>query len=185
MFTPRIRRLATTGLLCGALTVASLGPVFAAPFGDDTATPTPVAAATTPGAGLQALRSHRHETPMDHLLRGIMHPVAQLFGITTAQLGEQLKQGQTLAQIAAQYGKTATDVENTLMDTLKKRLDALVAAGKISSDKETQILNNASTKFSKLVNADLSKVVQRVELKRARQLHRQANATPTATATSQ
>src|SRR5262245_63902383 len=99
MMTSRIRYLAATGLLCGALTLSSVGSVFAAPLGDDP-TPTAAATATTPSS-LSGAKQHAA-----HLISKFLQPIAQFFGLSRVDLLKQLAQGQTLAQIAASYGKT-------------------------------------------------------------------------------
>lgn len=177
MFTSRIRMIATTGLLCGALTVASIGSAFAAPVADN---PPPATAAVTHTQSGQ----HQGHPGLVGLFFG---SVSHLFGITPNTLLSQLEQGQTLAQIAGNYGKSATDVENAIMGALKIRLDKAVASGKISSDQETQILNKAPSRVDNLVNKNLSSQAKKLA-QRGKQVrvahHRATQGTTGQTATT-
>src|SRR5262249_51942549 len=152
----------------------SVGSVFAAPLGDDP-TPTAAATATTPSSPSGA---KQHAA---HLISKFLQPIAQFFGLSRVDLLKQLAQGQTLAQIAASYGKTATDVQNAVMAALKTHLDARVAAGKLTAAQETQTLANAPTHISQALNKDLSKKAQRL-LRRA--AHQRAGQSPTASPTT-
>jgi hypothetical protein len=176
MFAPGIRALAGAGLVIGSLTVGSIGSAFAAPLSD---LPTPVASASsgqTPGALNGQARALRG------FLFAALKPAAQLFGITTATLRQQLASGKTLAQIATTYGKTSTDVENAITAALKARLDQRVAAGKLTAARETQILNNAAPRIQKLVTTNLATLFNHAQHGRGFH-HRPGQATPTATPT--
>jgi len=86
--------------------------------------------------------------PMGAQLSGI----ATFLGIQQTDLQTALKNGQTLAQIAQAHGKTAADLKTYLTNQLKTRLDAAVAANKITSAQETTMLNNASSRFDTLIS---------------------------------
>src|SRR5581483_2958410 len=126
MFSSRVRLLASTVLLGGALTFTSIGGAFAAPVSPDAST-TPVATTTSQTTPPTARHIVQHR-----IFSGILKPVADLFGVSPRTVVQQLLQGKTLAQIAGTYGKSANDVETALMGSLKARLDHLVAIGKIT-----------------------------------------------------
>jgi hypothetical protein len=185
MLSSRIRLLASAGILCGALTAATVGGAFAAPAsGPPTpnfATTTNVApeAQATPTTGT----AHAHRTKPS-LMQGILTRVATLLGITPAALDHQIAQGQTIAQVAAANGKSATDVQSALMANLQGHLDKAVAAGKITSAKEAEILKNAPQHITKLLDANLTSALKRVTTYRYHVTTRPGQGSPTAPATS-
>ncbi len=69
----------------------------------------------------------------------VMNAVAQALGITTQDLQSQLQSGKTLAQIA--QGKEQA-VKDAITNTIKPKLDQAVKDGKLTSARETQILND-------------------------------------------
>ena len=180
MFTSRIRLLAGAGFLSCALVVGSVGGAFAAPAGDP-ATPvaSPVAlGTTTPSPTVATSGRVRGERP---LLRGFLKEMSQLFGVSRKTLVQQLESGTTLAQLAPQYGKTAADVETTLQNALKARLDKRVAAGKITADQESARLAKAGPRIDKLVNTNLATYVKRLQRQARRHQPKPTAATPTPT----
>ena len=145
----RLKTLAATGVLAGGLGVAALNGAFAAPLPAATAAATPTAAAAQPpGPGATARR------PDFRFGRGqdFLDPLASFLGISTSDLQTALRNGQTLAQIAQAHGKSASDVKTFLTNQLKTNLDKEVAAGRITSQQETTILNNASSRFDNMIN---------------------------------
>lgn len=75
-------------------------------------------------------------------------------GLTPLELRHQLRQGKSLADIAnATPGKSASDLVNVLSAAIKTKLDAKVAAGRLSSTQEATILSNLAPKLTALVNA--------------------------------
>jgi hypothetical protein len=165
MILSKVRFALGAGILCAALTAGTVGSALAAPP-DPTVTQPAATTTTTPATSPQTA-AHPRIRGLAYLLHGFFKPVAALFGITPADLRSQLESGQTLAQIAANYGKSATDVENTLMNELKTRLDKLVSGGKLSSSRETTILNNASSRIDDLTNRNLAPGLKRLDAWRA------------------
>ena len=163
MIVRKIRLALGAGAICSALTLGTVGSAFAAPPNDPT--PPAVTASATSAANPVGAK-HAHALGLIHLLHGIFKPVAQLFGITPAQLRTQLGHGQTLAQIAANYGKSATAVQTALTNELKTRLDKLVANGKLTSARETTILTNAAPKISAVTSKNLAPLIRRIEHRR-------------------
>ena len=87
--------------------------------------------------------------------RGGFHgaDVATFLGISQTDLRTALQGGQTPAQIASAHGKTAADLKTYLTAQLKTKLDAAVAAGRITSQQETDRLNQADTMIEKFINS--------------------------------
>ena len=79
--------------------------------------------------------------------------VTTYLGLTPAQIKADLAAGQTLAQIAnATPGKSASGLVAAIVASLKTKLDAAVAGGKLSATTEAAILTRFNTKVTALVN---------------------------------
>lgn len=76
---------------------------------------------------------------------------AQFLGLTRQQLQVDLRSGQSLAQIAAVQGKSAQDLEQTLLTQVKARLDKAVAAGRLTSAQEQRQLDRVRQRLDRLV----------------------------------
>jgi hypothetical protein len=59
--------------------------------------------------------------------------VAQLLGISIDQLQQELV-GHSLAQVAANHGKSADDVTKVLLDTADSQIDQAVTIGLMAAD---------------------------------------------------
>jgi hypothetical protein len=80
--------------------------------------------------------------------------VTSYLGLTAAELKADLKAGQTLAQVAnATPNKSAQGLVDALVAPWKTKLDAAVAASRITSAQETTILSHLNARFTALVNA--------------------------------
>lgn len=77
---------------------------------------------------------------------------ATFLGISQSTLQTDLQNGRTLAQVAQAQGKTVADLKTYLTSQLKTRLDKAVAANQLTSQHETTILNNASSRLDGLIN---------------------------------
>jgi hypothetical protein len=69
-----------------------------------------------------------------------------------ATIAADLRAGQSLAQIATAQGKTADGLVTALLAPAKLKLDAAVAAGRLTSDKETAFLAKLQTAVTAIVN---------------------------------
>ncbi len=78
--------------------------------------------------------------------------VATYLGLTPAQLGDQLKSGKSLAQVAAAQGKTVDGLKAAILAAAKTRLDKAVAAGKLTAAQETAKLAELQSKLDDIVN---------------------------------
>jgi hypothetical protein len=82
-------------------------------------------------------------------------PAAYL-GVSTDALKDQLRSGKTLAQIAdATPGKSASGLVAYLVDQAKAKLDAKVAAGKLTQAQENDWLAKLSSWLTAAVNGSL------------------------------
>ena len=79
--------------------------------------------------------------------------IASYLGLTSAQIGTDLKGGETLAEIATAQGKTAAGLEAAILADAKTRLDTEVASGKITAAQETSTLAGLSSRVEGMVNS--------------------------------
>ena len=88
--------------------------------------------------------------PHEHF--GELDAAASYLGLTEAQLDEQLDSGKTLAQVAKDRGKSVDGLIQALVDAAPKRLDADVAAGRLTKAQEQQILSGLKDRITAFVN---------------------------------
>jgi len=77
---------------------------------------------------------------------------ATYLGLTAAELRTQLEAGKTLAQVAQDKGKSVDGLIQALVDDEQKKLDAAVAAGRLTKDQEQSILSDLKQHITDLVN---------------------------------
>ncbi len=78
--------------------------------------------------------------------------VADYLGLTAAQLRTQLEAGKSLADIAKAQGKTVTGLEDAIVAATKKRLDADVAAGRLTAAQASSMLDDLESRVDDMVN---------------------------------
>jgi hypothetical protein len=140
----RFQALAAAGVLSVGLGVGAASGAFASPAPQSLmADLTPVATAvTTPGtpaatspAGTPKVGEHRPggfgrfgrgHGGFGMMGGGFLGPVASFLGISNTDLQTELKNGQTLAQIAQAHGKTADDLKTFLLNQESSRIDKLI-----------------------------------------------------------
>ncbi len=86
---------------------------------------------------------------MRQVLGQVFKAAAAKLGITEAQLNDQLKQGQSLADMAQSKNISVADLKTAIVNGVKAALDQAVAAGKVTQD-----FSNAT--MTGIQNADLS-----------------------------
>ena len=81
---------------------------------------------------------------------------ADYLGVTTAQLEQRLNSGDTLAEVAKAEGKAVDGLVDAMYNAAAKRLDAAVAAGRLTAAQEKQILSDLESRIRDFVqNAQL------------------------------
>jgi hypothetical protein len=83
---------------------------------------------------------------------GDLATAAQYLGLTTAQLDTKLDSGKTLAQVAKEQDKSVDGLIQALTDAAKKKLDAGVAAGRLTKSQEESILSDLKQRITDRVN---------------------------------
>jgi hypothetical protein len=81
---------------------------------------------------------------------------ADYLGLTESQLRTQLNTGKTLAEIAKSRGKSVDGLIAALKADTKKKLDAAVAAGRLTKADEAKVLSDLNQRLSDFVNAKLT-----------------------------
>jgi hypothetical protein len=77
---------------------------------------------------------------------------ASYLGLTDAQLFQQLSSGKSLAQIATSKGKTASGLEQAMTNSIKTRLDRLVANKMMTAAQEKAVLSRLSARLATVIN---------------------------------
>ena len=94
-----------------------------------------------------------HGPPVLHGDRaGPLEAAATYLGMTVADLRKALEGGKTLAQVAADKGKTVDGLVAALTADAKKKLDAAVTAGDITQAQENAILSKLTEHTKNFVN---------------------------------
>ena len=73
-------------------------------------------------------------------------------GITAAQLRTQLEAGKSLADVAKAQGKTVAGLEDAIVAAATKKLDAAVAAGKLTAAQKATMLADLKSNVDDIVN---------------------------------
>jgi hypothetical protein len=92
--------------------------------------------------------------PGSHQLHGMfggLDAAATYLGLTEAQLRTQLESGKSLADVAKAQGKTAAGLIQALV-AAKKKLDAGVAAGRLTQAQADAILSDLKSRVTDFVN---------------------------------
>lgn len=120
---------------------------------------TAIAASHGPGGGFGGWgagggRRGLHGPPGAHRLGGVLAAAASYLGLSESSVQSQLRSGKTLAQIVQETGgdKNVDGLVQALVDASKAKLDAAVAAGKLTQAQEDTILSNSKQRFTDLVN---------------------------------
>jgi len=87
---------------------------------------------------------------------GLLRVAAQYIGVSRGELLRDLRTGQTLAQVASGHGKTSAGLQSALLGAVKDKLDAAVAAGKLTSAQEQTRLAHAQQLIERFVNAKIA-----------------------------
>jgi lambda repressor-like predicted transcriptional regulator len=91
-----------------------------------------------------------------HAPRVLLAAAAQYLQLDRAVLANDLRSGQSLAQIANAQGKSVTGLEAALVGAVRMKLDAAVKAGRMSSASEQRVLARVQRVVGSLVNAKLA-----------------------------
>jgi hypothetical protein len=110
------------------------------------------------GTGIAAASLTDTPTTPSPIIQGCGGPpggaaIAAYLGLTSDQVQIDLKDGQTLAQIATAQGKTVSGLEDAIVADAKTHLDAAVAAGDLTAEQETANLADLQSHIADMVNS--------------------------------
>ena len=88
--------------------------------------------------------------PHEHF--GELDAAASYLGLSEAELHTQLESGKSLAQVAKDRGKSVDGLVQAMVDSATKKLDAAVAAGRLTKAQEQQILSGLKQRITDFVN---------------------------------
>ncbi len=128
MKTMKKRTLVTLGAVTGALVLAGAAIAAGPP-------------ASAPRLGQQAQAAHAYG--FGHGLRAgavVTRAAASYIGISRTALAAARHDGLSLAQIAVENGKTAAGLQKAVVAAVQTRLDAAVAAGKVTQARADRML---------------------------------------------
>ena len=81
-----------------------------------------------------------------------MEAAAAYLGLSEDQLRNQLEGGKTLAQVAKDKGKTVEGLVDAMLTDKKKRIDAAVAAGRITKAERDEFVAGLKARITDFVN---------------------------------
>jgi hypothetical protein len=84
---------------------------------------------------------------------GGLDAAERYLGVTEAQLRAELESGKTLAQVAQAHGKSVAGLVDALVSDAKQRLDASVAAGRLTQKQATEMLDRLRARIKARVSA--------------------------------
>src|SRR5436309_12662872 len=88
---------------------------------------------------------------------GGLDAAATYLGLTEAQLRTQLESGKSLAAVAKAQGKSVDGLVQALVDAAKKKLDAAVAAGRLTQSQADSMVAGLKAHVTGLVNGIASR----------------------------
>ncbi len=134
-----MRRFIVTAIAVGLLTVGTAGAAVAQTTGSGSSSPTSQPAATRPKGA--------------HRGAGALAVAAKTLGVKPRALATGLCDGQSLAQIASQHGKSTQDVVTALVKAADARIDRLVKAGRLDATKAAQRKSTVEARVTARVNS--------------------------------
>ena len=106
---------------------------------------------------------------------GYLGQVADILGVDSAVIMDELEDGATLAEVAEANGSSGAALVDALLANLDEKLDDAVATERIDQDKADDILANAEDKITEMVNSTQEEIQAAREEQRAeRQAEREA-----------
>ena len=85
-------------------------------------------------------------------LGGIVKSVADTLDMTPREIVQDIRQGQSLAEIAQAKGVSIDTLKSAILDAAKEKLDQAVADGKLTQDQADKIMTRLTDNIDKIVN---------------------------------
>ena len=84
----------------------------------------------------------------------LMEAAAEVLGMPQDELMEQLRDGNSLAEVAEAKEMSVEDFKAALLDQVKAQLDELVAEGDLTQEQADEIFQNINENIDSIVNAE-------------------------------
>jgi polyhydroxyalkanoate synthesis regulator phasin len=107
---------------------------------------------------------HHHDARDQQPAGALIRTTAELTGLEPSAVMEALRNGQSLAQIAAANGQSGEAVVQAVVDKATERLDQLVANGRIAQEEADQMITRLTERANTLVND--TELGQKIEQRR-------------------
>lgn len=78
--------------------------------------------------------------------------IAEILGLDSSEIGEALRNGESLADLAAANGVDSQDLVDALVASIEERVNGAIEEGHIDADKAAEILADASERAEDKVN---------------------------------
>jgi ribosomal protein S20 len=128
-----MKKLIATVAVAGLLVVGGAGAAFAADDGGSTGS---APATTQPATGA---RRAAHPALRRALRRGVLKVSAATIQIDVQELRADLRNGQSIAQVAQSKGVDPKTVVDAIVKAADAKIDALVQKGRISSERAAKV----------------------------------------------
>jgi hypothetical protein len=148
----KLRTAIATAATAAVLATSGVALAGATTGSHSTSSPDAPVAATAAGNDTHPLLRHCARAHLRRLLRGGAGVVTKTIGIDRPTLRRELRSGKTVADIANEHNVDPQTVVDALVTAATKRLDAAVAAGRITSERASKIEQRLPDRITKLVN---------------------------------
>jgi hypothetical protein len=141
-----MKKLIATVAVAGLLVVGGAGAAFAADNGGSSGS-TPTVTKPAAGAARNRLPALRRT-----LRRGALKVAADTIHIDVKELRTDLRNGQSVAQVAQSKGVDPTTVVGAIVKAADVKIDSLASAGRISSARAAKLKDRVPALANRLVN---------------------------------
>lgn len=94
--------------------------------------------------------------PHGHMhVHGGLEAAASYLGLSEAELREALRDGQTLAEVAAEEGTTVDGLKQAMIDDATEHLNEAVADGRLTEEQKARILEELPERIDALIQGEL------------------------------
>jgi len=87
-----------------------------------------------------------------HALGGIVSSVAETLDMTPREIAQDLRQGQSLAEIGQAKGVSTYTLKSAILTAADEKLDQAVADGKLTQDQADKIMTRLTDNIDKILN---------------------------------
>ena len=87
-----------------------------------------------------------------HALGGIVSSVAETLDMTPREIAQDLRQGQSLAEIGQAKGVSTDTLKSAILTAADEKLDQAVADGKLTQDQADKIMTRLTNNIDKILN---------------------------------